>query len=113
MNIQDEENDPKNIQINMYSFTKAFRKQVRTTISILLIALAVFIIGIFIGSVGFEDRDPTTFASNFKPLEQAVCANCHQAKKATDSCLTCHNYHVGEFTQAMPTTNDMLATNNN
>ena len=64
-------------------------------------------------SVGFEDRDPTTFASNFKPLEQAVCANCHQAKKATDSCLTCHNYHVGEFTQAMPTTNDMLATNNN
>ena len=64
-------------------------------------------------SVGFEDRDPTTFASNFKPLEQAVCANCHQTKKATDSCLTCHNYHVGEFTQAMPTTNDMLATNNN
>ena len=63
-------------------------------------------------SVGFEDRDPTTFASNFKPLEQAVCANCHQVKKATDSCLTCHNYHVGEFTHAMPATSDMLANSN-
>ncbi|PPR15103.1 MAG: hypothetical protein CFH37_01562, partial [Alphaproteobacteria bacterium MarineAlpha9_Bin7] len=64
-------------------------------------------------AVGFEDRDPTTFMSNFKPMEQAVCANCHQAKKATDSCLTCHNYHVGEFTPAVPITSKMLAVSSN
>ena len=59
-------------------------------------------------SAGFDDRDPTTFASNFNPLEQAVCAGCHQAKKASDGCLTCHNYHVGDFPPAVPTTKEML-----
>ena len=59
-------------------------------------------------SAGFDDRDPTTFASNFNPLEQAVCAGCHQAKKASDGCLTCHNYHVGDFLPAVPTTKEVL-----
>ncbi len=46
---------------------------------------------------GFKDRDPATFAANFKPLPRAVCAECHTAAKAGDNCLTCHNYHLGVF----------------
>ena len=44
---------------------------------------------------GFEDRDPTTFVSNFRPIERQACARCHTQAEAGDNCLTCHNYHVG------------------
>ncbi|MBT4042946.1 MAG: hypothetical protein HOF11_05520 [Rhodospirillaceae bacterium] len=46
---------------------------------------------------GYKDRNPGTFAANFKPLPRAVCAECHTVSKAGDSCLTCHNYHLGVF----------------
>ncbi len=62
---------------------------------------------------GFKDRDPTEFESNFKPLEQGVCARCHRAGKAPDSCLTCHNYHLGEFAPAVGPTVELLARHNN
>ncbi|QNN23751.1 hypothetical protein HED60_16225 [Planctomycetales bacterium ZRK34] len=44
---------------------------------------------------GFENRDPLTFTSNFTPISKATCASCHTPGAAGDSCLQCHNYHVG------------------
>lgn len=41
------------------------------------------------------DRDPTRFASNFSPLNKALCLRCHQPKVGGDGCLLCHRYHVG------------------
>jgi hypothetical protein len=32
---------------------------------------------------------------DFKPLEKATCAQCHNATGASQSCTQCHNYHVG------------------
>ena len=43
----------------------------------------------------FEDTDPLTFASNFRAMKKTVCATCHTPERAGDTCLTCHNYHVG------------------
>ncbi len=45
-----------------------------------------------------ENRDPFAgFASYFQPIDKATCASCHTRQFAGDSCLTCHNYHVGEI----------------
>lgn len=46
---------------------------------------------------GFKDRDPATFASNFKPLTRETCAACHTEEKAGNGCIKCHNYHVDDF----------------
>ena len=35
-------------------------------------------------------------------MQKATCANCHVQKAAGDSCLTCHNYHIGHLPPAMP-----------
>lgn len=43
---------------------------------------------------GFDDNDPSTFTSNFEPLDQETCRSCHRAGAASNSCLNCHNYHV-------------------
>lgn len=53
---------------------------------------------------GFEDHDPLTFASNFKPVGKDVCTACHTADAANDGCLTCHDYHVGGVTAPMMST---------
>ncbi len=45
----------------------------------------------------FEDHNPTIFESNFVTIDQSTCTNCHQPAKASDDCLTCHNYHIGVF----------------
>jgi hypothetical protein len=50
----------------------------------------------------FDDNDPHKFASNFKSLSADTCAQCHQEGKAGESCVSCHNYHVGEFDPVMP-----------
>jgi hypothetical protein len=47
----------------------------------------------FMGS--FDDHDASSFVSNFAPVEKTVCAECHVAQAAGESCTTCHNYHVG------------------
>ena len=52
----------------------------------------------------FEDRDPLTFASNFDTISEQTCQNCHQEDKAGESCLTCHNYHIGEFAPVLTET---------
>ena len=43
----------------------------------------------------FKDADPLTFASNFQPMRKSACATCHTPERAGDTCLTCHNYHLG------------------
>ena len=57
---------------------------------------------------GFEDRDPTTFASNFRPIERQVCTRCHTKAKAGESCLLCHDYHIGNFAPAIAATPSMM-----
>ncbi len=52
----------------------------------------------------YKGPDPMSFASNFGPLRVETCAACHVKKRAGDSCLLCHQYHVGTFpTRAVPT----------
>ena len=48
----------------------------------------------------YKGKDPGAFVSNFKSIDQGVCVRCHTAAAAGDSCLTCHNYHVGAFPPA-------------
>lgn len=43
----------------------------------------------------FVGNDPAKFVSNFKSIDKATCAGCHKPDAAGDSCLRCHNYHVG------------------
>ena len=50
----------------------------------------------------FDDNDPHKFASNFNSLSAETCAQCHQEGKAGESCVSCHNYHVGELNAVMP-----------
>ena len=44
-----------------------------------------------------EAEEKVDFASNFKAIDHATCASCHTEKLAGGDCLTCHNYHIGEF----------------
>lgn len=53
---------------------------------------------------GYKDRDPITHVSNFATVERATCAECHTKEVAGDSCVSCHNYHVGTFPPAMTRT---------
>ena len=48
------------------------------------------------------NTDPKLFESSFKSMGKATCATCHIQKAAGDSCLTCHNYHIGHLPPAMP-----------
>ncbi|MEC9356937.1 MAG: hypothetical protein VX836_03585 [Pseudomonadota bacterium] len=52
----------------------------------------------------FDDQDPHSFASNFTPIEQTVCLDCHQAERAGDNCTQCHRYHIGNFSPTLPPT---------
>lgn len=50
----------------------------------------------------FENNfSPAVFASNFAPLPKAVCAECHTPSRAGDTCLKCHEYHIGTFTPTL------------
>lgn len=46
-------------------------------------------------AASFIGFDPTSFESNFVPIQVANCASCHREGSTTNSCTTCHNYHVG------------------
>ncbi len=48
----------------------------------------------------YKKGDPSVFAASFQPIKRELCADCHVAGKAPDSCVTCHNYHVGRIPQA-------------
>ena len=56
----------------------------------------------YAASFARENRDPAVFHSNFKSIERAMCASCHTHKYASESCLECHNYHVGHFIPTLP-----------
>lgn len=45
----------------------------------------------------YHDHDPHSFAAGFLPIKRETCAACHAPQKATDSCIACHSYHVGEI----------------
>jgi cytochrome c553 len=47
-------------------------------------------------------QDPSQFQSNFRTIDKAVCANCHQPSLVRDDCLLCHNYHIGRFKPVIP-----------
>ncbi|MBM3262864.1 MAG: hypothetical protein FJY97_05485 [candidate division Zixibacteria bacterium] len=34
---------------------------------------------------------------DFKSMTKATCAECHNSSKVGDTCLTCHQYHMGPF----------------
>ncbi len=60
-------------------------------------------------AVGFKDRDPATFASNFKPIGRNACTDCHTETQAGDRCLACHNYHIGIIPPAMISAPEIMA----
>lgn len=37
--------------------------------------------------------------SDFHSLTKSQCASCHQAGSTSNSCTTCHNYHIGQRVQ--------------
>jgi hypothetical protein len=49
-----------------------------------------------------DKGDPAVFRSNFRSIEVSMCASCHTQKYASESCLECHNYHVGHFRPTLP-----------
>lgn len=42
----------------------------------------------------FADWNPSTFDSNFAPVESSTCAQCHHSTKVVTPCTDCHNFHV-------------------
>lgn len=36
----------------------------------------------------------TSLISNFSPVSNQTCFECHNSRNAGDSCLLCHNYHI-------------------
>lgn len=45
--------------------------------------------------------EPILVRSDFSSINKSVCASCHTAKTAGDSCQLCHGYHVGKFTSTV------------
>lgn len=52
----------------------------------------------------YQGQDPTKFVSNFAPMQRELCAECHVQSSAGDNCTMCHQYHIGDFTQATMST---------
>jgi hypothetical protein len=48
-----------------------------------------------------SSNEPAVFTGNFAAMDKTTCDTCHSADSAGQSCVTCHNYHVGEFTPTM------------
>ncbi len=48
-------------------------------------------------AASYEQDDPHSFKSNFKPIQRQECTACHQQGLAGDTCLQCHNYHVTDI----------------
>lgn len=44
----------------------------------------------------YAGTNATNFENGFQPLTKQDCAECHTPKAAGDSCLQCHQYHVGK-----------------
>ena len=62
---------------------------------------------------GFKSRDATKFVGNFKPMDRKTCTECHTEELAEQSCVLCHNYHIGIFPPAVvPTPMTLRAIGN-
>jgi len=46
----------------------------------------------------YEQQNPRTFISNFKPMQLQQCTTCHKTNAARQDCSLCHNYHVNDVT---------------
>lgn len=55
-------------------------------------------------AVTYKKRDAKDFAPGFTPVKKKLCAECHNANDAPQTCLTCHNYHVGVIPRQAPRT---------
>ncbi len=49
----------------------------------------------------YKNSDPKTFESNFGSIPKTLCADCHTEGRASNQCLTCHNYHIGHVKPAV------------
>jgi hypothetical protein len=47
--------------------------------------------------VSFESDNPDSFTSSFTGIQRDTCVECHTPERAGDTCLSCHNYHIGIF----------------
>jgi len=52
----------------------------------------------------YKSLDPMVFVSNFKPVKQQQCSECHQPKIAGQSCILCHVYHMDKIITPIFTT---------
>ncbi|MEE8280367.1 MAG: hypothetical protein V3R55_06655 [Alphaproteobacteria bacterium] len=48
-------------------------------------------------TAGSEEMESEPVVSNVLAVERKACTACHTEERAGDSCLTCHNYHIGTF----------------
>jgi len=44
-------------------------------------------------AAAFDDFDPTTFSSNFKPIKKEACEQCHGPSDVAQNCQLCHRFH--------------------
>lgn len=47
-------------------------------------------------------RDPHAALQDFQSINKALCVQCHQPRRAGDSCLMCHQYHVAPMHAVTP-----------
>ena len=45
----------------------------------------------------YDDNKVVNFSSSFTDIKRNTCLTCHTPSRAGDSCLGCHNYHIGVF----------------
>ena len=50
----------------------------------------------------FDQRDRTSFVSQFRQMTLSTCTQCHTQRKASVQCLTCHYYHARASSIALP-----------
>ena len=65
---------------------------------------------------GFDDHDPKSYSSNFQPIAESACDQCHVKQRAGNACVECHLYHGGHVAGrmeggAMSTELDAMASN--
>jgi hypothetical protein len=48
-----------------------------------------------------RDIAPDSATGNFAAMDKTTCSACHSAAAAGQSCVICHNYHVGDFQPTM------------
>ncbi|MGR9105442.1 MAG: hypothetical protein ACU843_00775 [Gammaproteobacteria bacterium] len=52
-------------------------------------------------AASYKQWNPLVYTSNFSELKNETCSECHTENAAGESCLICHNYHIGTFPNLM------------